>query len=268
MLIDTHCHLNIVSKGTFDTPLLPEHFTAVAPIIDQAEKAGVSTIINVGTSYIESINSIELAEHFPSVYATIGIHPNDLTDSWKEELKKLESYLKNKKKYKIVGIGECGIDKHYEHYNLNRQKDAFKAQIELALAYDVGLVVHTRDAYDETLSVLEEYNGQIKKGIIHCFSEDLPFAQTVIAWHFALGLGGTITYPKNETLRQVARTVKLEDIVLETDAPYLPPQKMRGQKNLPAYIAFTAHYLAELRGISFEEVAKTTSARARTIFSL
>lgn len=268
MLIDTHCHLNIVAKDTFDTPLNGAQIAAAGRIMQDARHAGVSTVINVGTSLIESQNCILLAQQLPHMFAAVGIHPNDLTPSWKQDLKELEKTLSQKEKNKIVAIGECGLDFHYPNYNLQQQKDAFKAQIELALKYDLALIVHTRDAAEQTLHSLEEYAGQITKGIIHCFSEDRSFAAQVISWHFAIGLGGTITYPRNHELRAVAQETSLEHIVLETDSPFLPPQSMRGQKNLPAYIALTAQYLATLRNSSLEDIATGTTETARRIFAL
>lgn len=268
MLIDTHCHINVIVKESFDTPLNDSELNAADHIIQAAMQAKVTTIINVATSLIESKNCILLAQRFPSVYATVGIHPNDLGTDWKKQLRQIQMLINNKEHNKIVGIGECGLDMHYEQYDLQQQIDAFRMQIELALAHNLALVVHTRDARDETLRVLQEYKGQIKRGIIHCFSEDLSFAQTVIEWDFAIGIGGTITYPKNEKLRIVGRDVPLSAIVLETDAPFLPPQSMRGKKNMPEYMVQTAHYLATLRQTSFEEVAAVTTKRAKEIFLL
>ena len=141
-------------------------------------------------------------------------------------------------------------------------------QIELALEHNIALVVHTRDARDETLRSLEEFKGQITKGIIHCFSEDLDFAKTVIDWNFALGIGGTVTYPKNNELRKVVTTVPLESIVLETDAPFLPIQAMRGKQNDPQYIVTIAQYIAELCEQELATVAQKTTTRAQQIFNI
>lgn len=267
MLIDTHCHLNIMTKNDFDKPITIEELTNINFIIGEAKKNGVEKIINVGTSYQESLNCIDIAKKFNSVFATVGIHPNDLNSDWKNEIKKLEILIKETNN-KIVGIGECGLDKHYENYDIKKQIDAFKYQIEIALAHDIALVVHTRDAAEETLMVLEEYKNDIKKGIIHCFSEDLTFAKIVTDWGFCIGLGGTITYPKNDSLRLVAKEIPLEKIVLETDSPYLPPQKIRGQKNSPKEILTIASFLAELKGVDLNTVAKKTTKNAVSIFKL
>jgi TatD DNase family protein len=268
MLIDTHCHINMMVKSTFDVPLQPMEINQAQEIVDKAKDHHVTRIINVGTSLIESNNCIELAKKYPAIFATIGIHPNDLTASWKEDFKQLQNLMKQKEINRIVGVGETGLDRHYPDTNLPRQKDAFKAHIELALEYDVGLVVHTRDARDETLRSLEEYKGQIKKGIIHCFSEDQAFANQVIEWDFKIGIGGTITYPKNLYLRDIVSDVSLDNMVLETDAPFLPPQIIRGKQNHPLYIETIARYIAELRGESFDLISQVTTKNAIFVFNL
>lgn len=268
MLIDTHCHLNIMIKDKENILLNNNYYDKAKQIVDDAQKNNITTIINIGTNLIESNNCIILAQWFTNNYAVIGIHPNDITSSWQDDLREFEKLLRNKKQLKIVGIGECGLDFHYPDYNINLQKDLFRAQIELALHHDIALVVHTRDAHDETLRVIEEYKNDIKRGIIHCFSEDLAFAQQVIEWHFAIGLGGTITYPKNHPLREVAQHIPLSDIVLETDAPFLAPQVIRGKTNSPSSIALIAHYLAQLRSIPIETVAQKTTKTAEYIFKL
>ena len=253
-------------KDSFDTPLSPELFPLVHDLVKDAEKAGVTTILNVGTSLQESINCIELARAFPPIFASVGIHPNDLTDSWKHDLKRLESYVAQQEELKIVAIGECGMDFHYPDYQIDRQKDGFKRQIELALKHQLALVVHTRDAGEETLRCLEEFKDSNLRGVIHCFSEDLSFAQEAIALGFVLGIGGTVTYPKNNTLRHVVSSVGLEHIILETDAPFLPPQSMRGKQNHPQYIKIIAEYIAELLSIPLEQVAQKTTQNAQNIF--
>ena len=268
MFIDTHCHINMMVKKSFDTTMSKEELQHAVQIAKTAHDKGITRIINVGTSLIESKNCIAIAQASPSVYATIGIHPNDLTDNWKADMQELKVLLQDKEKNKIAGIGECGLDFHYPDYSISRQKDAFKMQIELSLEHTIALVVHTRNARDETLRALEEFKGQITKGIIHCFSEDLDFAKTVIDWNFALGIGGTVTYPKNNELRKVVTTIPLESIVLETDAPFLPIQSMRGKQNDPQYIVNIAQYIAELCREDLATVAGKTTARAQQIFNI
>ncbi len=268
MLIDTHCHINMMVKKEFDVALTPPEIESAGTIVNQAQNQQVSTIINVGTNLIESQNCIALAQRYDPIFAAVGIHPNDCTASWQADLNEIARLVKNKEKNKIVAIGECGIDRHYPDYNLARQKDAFKAQIELALENDLALIVHTRDAADETLRSLEEFKGQITRGVIHCFSEDQSFADQTIAWGFVLGIGGTITYPKNNYLRDIVKKVGLKHIVLETDAPFLPPQAIRGKQNSPAQINAIAHYIAELIDTSFEIVAKQTYTNSKRLFNI
>ncbi len=268
MLVDTHSHINILVKNTFDTLLTAQERDAAQAIVQECATEGVRLLINVGTSLIESENCMALAEQYPCLYATVGIHPNDCTPNWHNEVKILQNYCKQADQRKIVGIGEIGLDRHYPDHNLQRQKDAFRAQIELALEYDLAIVVHTRDAKDETLRILQEYKGQLSRGIIHCFSEDIDFASEVINLGFWIGLGGTITYPKNDLLRHVAQTVALDKIVLETDAPFLPPQIMRGKKNHPRTIKIIAEYLAYIRSEPFAIIEATTTKNALEIFRI
>lgn len=267
LLVDTHCHINMMIKSTFDTPLQKKDLPLAKIIIEQAEAHNVNTIINVGTRSIENENCILLARTFDQVFATVGIHPND-SDTWQEDFELLKKWTASKEKNKIVGIGECGIDMHYPNYNLSRQRDAFKAQIELALEHDLALVVHSRDAYDETLLILEEYKHDITRATMHCFSYDQTFANTVTNWNFVLGIGGTITYPKNEALRNIVKNTPLKNIVLETDAPFLPPQAIRGKQNHPKEIATIAHFIANLQGESFDTIAQTTTDNALKLFGL
>lgn len=267
MLADTHCHINMMVKPTFDTPLQQSDLPQAEIIVNEALQNNVSLIINVGTRKVENQNCILLAQKFDSVFATVGIHPND-SDTWQEDFEFLKKWTQDTKKNKVVGIGECGIDMHYPDYNLNRQRDAFKAQIELALQHKLALVVHSRDAYEETLRILEEYKNDITRATMHCFSYDQAFAAIVTEWGFVLGIGGTITYPKNEELRTIVKNIELKNIVLETDAPFLPPQAIRGKQNHPKEIVTIAKYIAQLRDETFETIAAETTKNALFLFGL
>lgn len=268
MLVDTHCHINTMVSAGFDLPLTPEMMKEAHQIVDEASAWGVTHLINVGTSLIESKNCVQLAQHIEGVWATIGIHPNDAKEHWREDMVQLVDLLKGSARSKIVGIGECGIDRHYPDYNLQRQVDVFRAQIELALEHNLAVVVHSRDAYDETLRLLEEYATHAPRAVIHCFSYDAMFAAQVVEWGFYVGLGGPITYPKNNELRLIAKQLDLKHIVFETDAPFLPPQIIRGKKNHPKYIKTIAEYLAELRGEALSTIAAATSTNALRLFGI
>jgi TatD DNase family protein len=254
-------------KKTFDTPLHESDFLQAKNIVAEATHENVGIIINVGTREIENHNCILLAQKFDSVYATVGIHPND-SDEWQSDLKKIKQWLEHKELNKIVGIGECGMDRHYPNHNLNKQYDAFKAQIELSLEHNLALVIHSRDAYDETLKIVEEYKNNIERATMHCFSYDQAFANIVTEWNFMLGIGGSITYPKNNELRSIVQEHPINGIVLETDAPFLPIQSMRGKQNHPQYIKAIGEYVAQLRNESFEYIAEKTTQNALTLFNL
>lgn len=266
MLIDTHCHLDITAKKMFNTPLSDNDLPEVALIIEQAQAKGVSRFITVGTSVIESENCIKMAHAFPCVYAAIGIHPNDCTPQFAQEFLQLKKLLANNKR--IVAIGETGLDYHHPDFNVQRQKDCFKAQIELALESNRALIVHTRKAFDETMSILTDYKNDLKRCVIHSFSEDLTSAQNIIEYGWMIGINATVTYPKNNMLRSIVTMLPLTSLLLETDSPFLPPQTMRGQQNTPASIAIIADYVANLRGTSLEEVARTTSNNACLLFGI
>lgn len=265
-LIDTHCHLNMIVKKEFDVPLSAQQIEQASLVIDEAKHHNVTKIINVGTSLIESKNCVALAQEYKNVFASVGIHPNDATDAWRSDLREIAKLIG--KFERIVAIGECGLDRHYPDYNLPLQQDVFRAQIELALKHNLALVVHTRNAADETLKILDEYAQEKIRGVIHCFSEDLPFAQEVITRGYVIGIGGILTYPKNDSLRTVCTAIPLTSIVLETDAPFLPPQEIRGKQNRPQYIEAIATFLARLRNESLEHIAQTTTKNALKLFSI
>ena len=273
MLIDTHCHMNIMIRNFKNThdfhQFNSEEIEAMKKIIDDAQKNNVTKIINVGTNYHESFACIEIAKLFNNCFVTIGIHPNDITDFWQDDILNFKQLLLDKKKNKIVGIGECGIDKHYPNFNIRQQQDVFNAQIQLAIEHDLALVIHSRDADQETYDILAQYQGEKNfRGTVHCFSSNELYAQKYIDLGFVLGFGGTVTYPKNEPLRSVAKMIPLEKIILETDAPFLPPQSVRGSKNNPANIKLIAEYIADLRQENFDQITQITAQTTKKLFGI
>jgi len=264
MLIDTHCHINIIVKKNFDVLLTNDDLMKAKELVKEAAENSVNILLNVGTSLPESLNSIALAKHFKSIYAAVGIHPTDLKANWKEDLDKIATLIKNPGN-KIVAIGECGIDL-YHTQNLTEQEEGFKRQINIALEHDLALVVHSRNAAEETLNILSQFKHTNLRGVIHCFSYDLSIAKEFIKLGFVLGIGGTITYPKNEELRNVIINCSLENIILETDAPFLPPQIIRGKPNHPKYIKAIAEFIAKIKNVSFDNVASQTTKNSFNIF--
>jgi len=267
-LIDTHCHLNLLVKKEFDILINQQQINNAQSIIHEAEKAHVKQIVNVGTNVIESLNCIKLAQAYNNLFAVVGIYPTDLNDQWTDSIQEIKKNILEKDRNKIVGIGEIGIDKYRPGYNLQRQLDGFRAQITLALEHDLAIVVHTRAAPEETLSVLQEFKGNIKHGIIHCFPYDLRWAEDAIKLNFHLGIGGTITYPNNKKLPPIIKKLPLKHIVLETDAPFLPPQPIRGQQNSPSQLPIIAQFIADLKNVSLSDVTTITTKNALQIFRL
>ncbi len=266
-LIDTHCHLtHMIDKSSIQA-FSDSEIQEIRKILHQAALKNVTHIIEVGTTKIDSALAIEIAKHFEHVLPVVGIHPHEAHSDYKADVQFLKNLLATHHE-KIVGIGECGLDKHYPGYNLSFQIDLFKSQIELALEYNKALVVHTRDAQDETYAILEPYKYHLKRVTIHCYSNDLHFAQAVTAWGWFIGVGGTVTYPKNNQLREIVKTIGIEHMVLETDAPFLPPQMMRGKKNSPEHISTIAQFVAQLTDRTYQEIATITSQNAKKLFAI
>ncbi len=270
MFIDTHCHVNMMVKETFDTPLQEEHYPLIVAIIAEAQQAGVEKIINIGTSLIESNNSVQIAKRFAGIWATVGIHPCDsaAAGDLKTAIAALRGMLEQKEANKIVGIGEVGLDFFHKPYDKQKQIDFLKAQIELALEFELPLVIHVRDAAQELLKELEVYRKDRVRGVFHCFLQPADIAAVVVDWGFYVGLDGPITYPKNDALRALFKTLPPERIVLETDAPFLPPQQFRGKQNRPAYVPLIAQAYSKVRLVDEKVIEQTTTANAEALFGI
>lgn len=272
VFIDTHCHLNMMVKQEPDVALSGEQLKAIADIVSAAGRVGVEKIINVGTSLQESINSLEIAKKFPSVFATIGIHPCDSNvlsfDDLKDIMHKWRQLLMHKQDHKIIGLGETGLDFYHKPFDRQRQVDFFKTHIELGLEFDLPLVIHVRESIDEALKIIDEYRKNGLRGVLHCFLQEPGVAQEVTSWGFYVGLDAPITYPKNQWLRDMFKNVALEHIILETDAPFLPPQQFRGQQNSPINIPIIAQALAEIKEVPLEVVEQVTTANVEKLFQM
>lgn len=269
MLIDTHCHLEMMVQHSLISTLSPEQYQTIQSVVNEAEKNFVKNLITIGTTYERSLQGIAIAQKNPGVFSAIGIHPCDITPTWNDDIKKLKELAAQKQFHKIVGIGETGLDFYHPGFNIEQQKEVFRAQIELALEYDLALVVHSRNAIDETLKILQEYQESPLRGIIHCFSESLAIARDIQKLNFMMGIAAIITYPKNQYLRDIVREFELSNMVLETDSPFLPPQALRGKQNSPAQVRTVADYIAtEILNVPFEKVADKTTNNAKQIFKI
>ena len=248
MYIDTHCHLSILD------------YPDIESVIKDNRNNGIDKIIISGCSRDSIKESLELANKYEDVYVSIGYHPSEADIITDEDLLLLEEKLIDKK---VVGLGEIGLDYHYGKDNILLQKELFKKQMELASKYKLPVIIHSRDATSDTISILKEFPQVI--GDIHCFSGSLETALQYISMGYYLGIGGVVTF-KNSRLFEVVKRIGVEHILLETDAPYLTPEPYRGQVNSSKYIPLIAKRISEILDIDISEVSKKTSENANRLF--
>lgn len=254
MIVDTHAHL------TF-----PELRGELGTVLARARAAGVGAIITVGTDPADSRAAVELAESVEGVWATVGVHPHDaagLTEATLDDLADLA------RRPRVVAWGEIGLDFYRDRSPREEQRRWFREQVARARELGLPVVVHDREAHAETLEILKaEARGSLR-GVFHCFSGDVSFAQEVLTLGFHLSVPGTVTYPKNEELRRVVASVPAERLLLETDCPYLAPQPFRGKRNEPAYVVHAARAVAEVKGLTAADVARITTRGSRELFGV
>jgi TatD DNase family protein len=254
-LLDTHCHINH-SDFRHD---LPE-------VLQRAESALVKRLICVGYDLESSAKAVDLSNDLEMVWSAVGVHPHDASTFTAEIEGEIRALAVGNKR--VVAIGETGLDYYRNLSPVDSQKDAFRRHIRLAKEVDLPLIIHSRDAGDDVLAILVEEGLPPRGAVMHCFSGDVAFARKTIDIGCMLGLAGQITFKNADMLRQVAEAVPLDRIVLETDAPYLAPDPYRGKRNEPAYVALIAAKLAEVRGITPDEVATQTTANAEALFRI
>ncbi len=251
MFIDTHCHLSC------------EDYEDINQVIEDNRKNGIETIIISGCTKKSILESIDLANQYDDVFLTIGYHPSEASSITEEDLKLLEKQILESKK--IVGIGEIGLDYHYGKDDSFKQKELFRRQLMIASEMHLPVVIHTRDATEDTIKILKEFPDIC--GDIHCFSGSIETAKIYISMGYKLGIGGVITF-KNSNLFRVVEAVGISHILLETDAPYLTPEPFRGKKNSSKYIPYIAKRIADILQLSEEEVAKETIKNTKSLFDL
>ena len=249
MYIDTHCHLSL------------EDYDDIDLVIKENRENGIDNIIISGYSRDTIKESLEIIDKYPDVYATIGYHPSEADITTDEDISLLEEQIQNKK---VVGIGEIGLDYHYGSDNKDKQIALFRKQMELASKYKLPVVIHSRDATLDTINVLKDYEVI---GDMHCFSGSLETAKIYISMGYKLGIGGVVTF-KNSNLYKVVESVGLENIILETDSPYLTPEPFRGRKNSSKYVIYIAKIISEVLNCTENEVAEITSKNACALFDL
>lgn len=244
-LVDSHCHLD---DSQFDNDR--------EQAIERARAAGIETLMAIGTGTgppdLEA--AIRLADRYPFVYATVGVHPHDASKATDDTFERLRDLSRQPK---VTAFGEIGLDYHYDFSPRDVQRSVFEKQLDIAAAADLPVVIHTREAWDDTLAVLGA--RWRSGGIMHCFTGDARQAEQALALGFHLAFGGVLTFPKAEEVREAARIAPGDRLLLETDCPYLAPVPMRGKRNEPAFLAETARRLAEVRGVTPEEIAGHTT---------
>jgi len=254
MLVDSHCHL--------DFPEFQEDFEAV---LARAEEAGVKTMMTICTHVTKFDQVHAIAKAHDNIFCTVGIHPHNADSEPEVTVDQLVQWASDPK---VVGFGETGLDYFYEHSPREIQQRQFRTHIEAARKLDLPVIVHTRDAEEDTLAIIEEeYNNAPFRGLIHCFSASDAFAQRVVSMGFYISISGIVTFKKAEELREAIKNVPVDRLLVETDAPYLAPIPKRGKRNEPAYTAFTAAKVAEIKGLSEEEFAKQSTDNYFTLFS-
>lgn len=251
-LIDSHCHI-----------YLPEYTRDLAAMIERSEKEGVRKF------YLPAIDSettgsmLQLEKAWPGkCFAMMGLHPCSVKENYEEELRMVSEWLA---KRSFAAVGEIGLDFYWDKTFTEQQYDAFRRQIQWAKQYRVPIVIHSRNAMQESIDVVKELHDENLKGIFHCFSGTVEHARQIMELGFYMGIGGVITY-KNSGLAPVVAEIPLEYIVLETDAPYLTPVPFRGKRNEPSYLKYVVEKLAEVKGISVSEAAEITTFNSQKIF--
>jgi len=233
-------------------------------VIKRAKKEKVINIVNVGFDLDNCYKAIELAQNYKDLYATIGIHPHNATQLTTETLKIFQKLLKNPK---VVAIGEIGLDYYRNLSPKETQKQAFKTQLSLAVDHNLPVIIHNRNADADIMQIISNFKKNIK-GIMHCFSSDITFAKRSIDLGFLISFAGNLTYPKALNLHDVAKSVDLQNMLIETDSPWLTPQNMRGKRNESSYLPQVAQKIGELKHETVDEVAQLTSINAKKIFNI
>ncbi|HLC15998.1 MAG TPA: TatD family hydrolase, partial [Thermodesulfovibrionia bacterium] len=233
-------------------------------VIERAHTAGVAWMINIGIDLESTQKGIALTEMFDTVYTTAGVHPHEVKTFDLQMLKQLKTLAESPS---VVGIGETGLDYYYMHSPREIQQEAFKHQLALARDMNLPVVIHSRDAQDDTLNIMKEF-AQGLKGVLHCFSGSKAMAKQALDMGFLLSFSGIVTFDKAQTLKEIAAMVSDDSFLIETDAPYLSPNPKRGKRNEPAFVVHTAQAIAQLRGISLADVARITSLNTKKLFNI
>jgi len=249
MFTDTHCHI------------FSEYYENIDEVLNNAQSVNISRVINNGCDHKSNLEVLELIEKYPSMYGALGIHPEVVDTYHGNEINFIEENLNNQK---IVAIGEIGLDYHYTKENKEAQIKLFETQLKLAEKYHIPVIIHSREATEDTINTLKKYKVT---GVIHSFSGSLETAKIYIKMGFLLGINGVITF-KNSKLRDVIKEIDLENVILETDSPYLAPTPHRGERNEPANVSLIASFISELKNIPLSQLSIITNENIKRVFDI
>ncbi|ELW1714293.1 TPA: TatD family hydrolase [Vibrio cholerae] len=253
MFVDSHCHLDKLDCQDLHAD--------VSDVLAKAHQAKVEYLLSVGVTLDSFPKMLAMIEPFSQVYASCGVHPLDVQSDFSLDL--FHQYAQHPR---VVAIGETGLDYHYQPETADLQKLRFRQQIETAVALNKPLIIHTRNAQQDTLQLLREGKAQQCGGVIHCFTEDLAFAQAAMELGFYISISGIVTFRQATDLKEVVKALPLDRLLIETDSPYLAPVPHRGKENQPAYVVEVAAYIAALKGVSLTEVAQKTTQNFQNLF--
>lgn len=254
MLVDSHCHLNF-----------PDFVEDLDNVVARAQAQGVGVMQSICTKMHEFDGILAIAEQYPHIYCSVGVHPHE---AGHEPIVTAEQLLEKTRHHKVIGIGETGLDFFYEHSPRREQEESFRNHIAASRESGLPLIVHTRDADDDTIRILQDEMKQgAFPGLIHCFSSGQKMADAALEMGFYISVSGIVTFKKAEALREVLKTVPLERMLVETDSPYLAPIPYRGKRNEPAYVSETCKALAELKGVDAQTCAQVTTDNFFRLFT-
>lgn len=254
MLIDSHCHLDYLDRDGVD----------LDEVVARAGRAGVGLMVTICTKVTEFPAILAIAERFPNVYCSVGIHPHEAESEPEVTADRLVELARHPK---VVGIGETGLDYFYEHSPREAQKKSFRAHITASRETGLPLIVHTRDADEDTIAIMrDEYGKGAYPGLIHCFSSSAWLAREAVSMGFGISVSGIVTFKTAGALRDAVAEVTMDKLLVETDAPYLAPVPKRGKQNEPAFVVHTAERLAELKGVATSELEQKTTENFLSLF--
>lgn len=257
-LVDSHCHID----G-------PEFSEDLVGVLDRSSEAGVKAMLCVGTGDVmkgEVERAVKVARVNRNVYAAVGVHPHDAS-TYDEEVEKRLCELADDPK--VVAWGEIGLDYHYDHSPRDIQQKVFKRQLQLAIDRSLPVIIHTRDAEEDTISILESFRGEPRlRGVMHCFGGSLSGAKAYLDLGFLISFAGNVTFKKAEALREVAKAVPVERMLVETDCPYMSPEPLRGRRNEPSHVVHTANVLAGLHSMEPDELGRITTRNFEKLFGV